>query len=189
MSGVTHGRDSPTAAKMELSASSAADVELTASAGGLNSRSAALADDNSRCAALGVPITPDLLRWARGGFQWLRIYCARQISVSISSRFATLTKPRVRATPNLPYSENATTRNSIYSVLEQACVRQALWAGSPCGSRLNGVAARAGAVLGLGTVAALRASSFEVHTLPRERSKLSVDTRPRLGRIFLCLGT
>lgn len=93
MSGVTHGRDSPTAAKMELSASSAADVELTASAGGLNSRSAALADDNSRCAALGVPITPDLqrspclssrfavlgvgtslmtpdlLRWARGGFQ------------------------------------------------------------------------------------------------------------------------
>ena len=91
--GVTRSRDSLSAAKMELSATDAAKMELTASAGGLNSRSAALADDNSRCAALGVPITPDLqrspclssrfavlgvgtslvtpdlLRWARGGFQ------------------------------------------------------------------------------------------------------------------------
>lgn len=106
MSGVTHGRDSPTAAKMELSATDAAKMELAASAGGLNSCSAALAANNSifaalgeggaaensifaalrsvtpdlqrspclgsRFAALGVGtslITPDLLRWARGGFQ------------------------------------------------------------------------------------------------------------------------
>ena len=172
MSGVTHGRDSPSAAKMELSASSAADMELMASAGGLNSRSAALADDNSRCAALGVPITPDAQRspclssrfsaLGVGTSLILQICCAGREAGSNDSVFTVLGKPRYRLALDLLRSpnpgsaqlqicrirKNATTRNSIYTVLEQACVRQALWAGSPCGYRLNGVAARAGAVLG-----------------------------------------